>query len=467
MRLLDFRDRSYWKLMIAFGLPIAIQNLIFNSFTLVDNILVGGLGDANIAAVGVANKLSFIFGVFLFGINSGSNIFSAQFWGKKDLAGVRKVLGLSLMFGLGVSIPFALGGIIFPGFIVSIFSDNPDVIREGAIYLSIVAWTYPISAVSSSFSIQSRGVGRTKVPLAASAVALTLNAILDYVLIYGKLGLPMMGVKGAAIATLVAKIVECLIIIGITYAKKYELAAKLSDFKGYNTEFMLRFIKPVSPVILNELLWAVGVTVYAYFYGEIGTEALATVQILDVINGIFVSLFMGIGNACGAIIGNLIGAGEDDTARVYAKRSVLVGIVFSAVMAVLLLKTSHFFLSFFNISQTTLEICKITIRVYAAFMIPKMINLIMIVGVCRGGGDTVFAAIIDVGAPWFIGIPMAYLGVRVFNFPVYYVVLMIQFEELTKSIFSIARLISGKWLHNLVKDFEHSESKLEAEAQAS
>ena len=465
MKVLNFSDKSFWKLMITFGIPIALQNLIFNSFTLVDNILIGGLGDANIAAVGVANILSFIYGVFLFGINSGSNIFSAQFWGKKDIQGVRRVLGLSLIMGLGISVPFTLLGVFKSSFVVDIFSNDPEVIREGAVYLRIVALTFPISAVTSAFSIQSRGVGRAKVPLVASATALTLNGVLDYIMIYGKLCFPAMGVKGAAIATLIAKIVEFAIIIGITYWKKYELAAKLKDFSGYNAEFLVRFIKPITPVILNELFWATGVTFYTYFYGVLGTEAVATVQILDVINGIFLSLFMGIGNACGAIVGNLIGAGEEDIAKVYAKRTVLVGVFFAIFMSGLLLSTYEFFLGFFKISPATYEICKKAILVYAAYMIPRVINMIIIVGVCRGGGDTVFAAIIDVGAPWLIGIPMAYLGVRVLALPVYYVIAMIYTEELVKSIISIFRLLSGKWLHNLVKDFKNPE-EISTEVQA-
>ncbi len=465
MRVLDLKDKSYWRLLIAYGLPIAFQNLIFNSFSLVDNILVGGLGDANIAAVGVANKLVFIYAVFLFGINSGSNIFSAQFWGKKDIAGVRKVLGLSLIIGLGISVPFTLVGVFAPHLIVDIFSDDPLVIREGAIYLSIVAWTFPIGAVSSAYAIQSRGVGRPKVPLIASAIALTTNGFLDYIMIYGKLGLPAMGVRGAAIATLIAKMLECVIIIGITYGKKYELAAKLSDFKGYTSAFLRRYITPITPVIINELLWSTGVTVYTYFYGVLGTEAVATVQILDVINGIFISLFMGIGNATGAIIGNLIGAEEDDRARVYAKRTLLVGIGLGIFVSILLVLFAPLFLSFFNISASTQIICKITIRVYALYMIPRILNHIIIVGIFRGGGDTVFAAILDVCAPWLIGIPMAYLGVRIFEFPVYYVMAMIQVEELVKNVVGITRVLSGKWLHNLVRDIKPATEELAPSAE--
>ncbi len=453
MKLFDLKDRRFWGLIFKIGFPVALQNLIFNSLTLVDNMLVGGLGDSHIAAVGVAGKLNFIFSVLLFGINSGANIFSAQFWGKKDLKGVRMVLGTSLMIGMSIAVIFTFVGILFPHQVVDIFSDDPEVIRLGASYLRILALTFPIGAISSSFSIQSRGVGRPQVPLLASATALILNAILDYILIYGKLGMPMMGIEGAAVATVIAKVVECVILLSVIYGKKYELAVKLKDLKGLNRKFVGRFIGPVTPVMINELLWAVGVTGYTYFYGKLGTEAVATIQILDIINGMFFSLFMGLGNACGAIIGNLIGAGEEQTARIYAKRSILVGVSMGAITSVLLLLGAPFFLSFFSISEATLIVCKKTLLVYAAYTIPKLINMIMIVGVCRSGGDTVYSAIIDVGAPWLIGLPLAFLGVQVLALPVYWVMALINIEELVKSILGLYRLISGKWLHNLVRNF--------------
>ncbi len=454
MNVLDFSDKRYWRLILATGLPIMVQNLIFNSFTLVDNILVGGLGEVNIAAVGVANKLTFIYMLFLFGINSGTNIFSAQYWGKQDLKGVRRVLGLSLGLGLTVSIPFTLIGLFAPHVIIDIFSNDPEVIRLGASYLAIVALTFPINAITSSFGMQSRGVGRANVPLVSSTVGFLFNAFLDYALIYGTFGFPAMGIQGAALATLISKLLECSVLVGIIYYKKYELAAKFSEFTGYSREFLLRFFRPVLPVILNEMFWAVGVSSYTYFYGVLGTEAVATVQILDVINSIFVAAFMGLGHALGAVVGNLIGAGEEDTARIYAKRSALVSFGFGLVMSFMLLMIAPLFLNFFNINESTRQLCERTIVVYAIYMIPKVLNHLMIVGVLRGGGDTVFAGIIDVGAPWLIGIPMAYLGVRVLGWPVYLVMALINLEELTKACAGIWRLLSGKWLHNLVKDGE-------------
>jgi len=305
--------------------------------------------------------------------------------------------------------------------------------------------------------MQSRGVGRTKIPLLSSASALTFNTIFTYLLIYGKLGLPEMGIRGAAVATLFARVIECGLLVGLIYRNKFELAARLSEFSGYTGMFLKRFARSVAPVITNELLWAVGVTGYTYFYGRLGTEAVATVQIMDLVNGIFFSLFAGISNACGAIIGNKIGAGEDNTARVYAKRSVVVVMALGALAGGLMVLVAPLFLGFFNISDVTRELCRISVLVYAAFNVPRVVNMVIIVGVCRGGGDTLFAMAIDVLAPWLIGLPMAYLGVEVFAFPVYFVMAMIYTEEVVKSILGVIRLLSNKWLHNLVRDIPQGE----------
>lgn len=458
MKVFDFKDRAFWKLLINIGLPIAIQNLIFNSLTLVDNILIGGLGEVNIAAVGIANKLSFVFMLFMFGINSGANIFSSQFHGKQDLRGVRKVLGLSLFSGIISAIPFTLLGLLAPAAIIDLFTDDPEVIKQGVLFLRIMALSYPINAITASYGMQSRGVGRTKVPLVSSAIALSINTVLGYLLIYGKFGLPVMGIQGAAVATLIARVVECIILLTLIYKNKYELAAKLSEFSGYTREFLVKFIRPVLPVILNEVIWAIGVSGYTIFYGKLGTEAVATVQILDVINGMFFSLFIGIGNACGAIIGNKIGAGEEETARVYARRFVMVGAAFGLTLGVLFFMTAPLFLGLFDITAATLAICKSTVIVYACYMTIKVINMIMIVGVCRGGGDTLFAMTLDICAPWLIGLPLAALSVLVLGFPVFLTMAVINIEELVKTAFSLQRLFSDKWLRNLVKDIHHEES---------
>ncbi len=445
-------EHDFFRSIVRIGLPIVLQNLIFNGLALVDNVLIGGLGAAPIAALGIANRLGFVFLLLLFGIHSGANMFGAQFWGKRDLAGVRKVLGIALMTGVAASTLFLLAAQLMPMAIMRFFIDDEEVVALGASFLRIVSWSYLFQAVTSAFAIQSRGVGRTKPPLAASAIALGLNTLLGYMLIYGKMGLPALGIRGAAYGLLTARILEMGILIGIIYLKRYELAVRPRDLRGITRDFLVKFIRPVLPVIANEILWAVGVSMYTFFYGKMGRSATATVQIMEVLNGVFFAAFFGFGNACGTLIGNGIGAGREDLARRYAGQSIRYGVVGAFVMAILLYVTAPFFLGFFNVGEDILASAKLATLVYALYMPVKVINMVMIVGVCRSGGDTVFAALIDVLAPWLIGIPMAALGVYVLHWPFHLVLALVFSEEVIKAAFGIWRLRSGKWLHNLVRD---------------
>jgi len=457
LKVLDFEDRSYYRELFRIGLPVMVQNVIFNGLTMIDNVMIGGLGDTAISAVGIANKLSFVYILFLFGVNSGASVFSAQFWGKKDLAAVRKVLGISLRICLAAVVPFFLVSQFLPRQVMTFFIRDERVIEQGVAFLRIIGWSYVLQSISAAYAIQSRGVGRTRPAMYASIAALGLNTVLNYGLIYGRFGLPALGVAGSATATLVARAVELGILLGIIYGNKYELAASFQEMSGISRDFLRRFIKPVLPVIANEILWAIGVSMYTFFYGMQGVMATTTAQIMEVMHGLFFSLFFGLGSACGVMVGNRIGAGEERIARIYAKRSVVIGIGLGLVMGLALAAAAPLFLGFFNVGPEILHACRLAAYVFAGTMFIRVINLIMVVGVCRNGGDTVFAALIDVLSPWFVGIPMAALGVMVLKWPIYLVMALVSLEEVVKAGFGIWRLLSGKWLNNLVHDLHGGE----------
>ncbi len=464
LKIVDFEDRSYYREMVRIGLPVIIQNVIFNSLTVIDNIMIGGMGDTAISAVGIANKLSFVFILFMFGVNSGASVFSAQFWGKGDVAAVRKVLGISLRICLLAAVPFLLVSQFLPRQMMTFFIADERVVAQGAIFLRIIGWSYLLQSISAAYAIQSRGVGRTRPAMYASVAALLLNTVLNYGLIYGRFGLPAMGVAGSATATLVARVVELAILLGIIYGNKYELAASFREMGGVSKDFLRRFLKPVFPVIANEILWAIGVSMYTFFYGMQGVMATTTAQIMEVMHGLFFSLFFGLGSACGVMVGNRIGAGDEATARVYAKRSVIIGTVMGLVMGVALAAAAPLFLRLFNVGPEVVRACRLAAYVFAGTMFIRVINLIMVVGVCRNGGDTVFAALIDVLAPWCVGIPMAALGVMVLHWPIYLVMALVSLEEVVKAVFGIWRLITGKWLHNLVHDMHGNEDPPDTKA---
>ncbi|HNX32018.1 MAG TPA: MATE family efflux transporter [Holophaga sp.] len=466
LKVLDFKDRAYYADVFRIGLPVMLQNLIFNGLALVDNVMIGGKGDAAISAVGVANKLSFVFALFVFGVNSGANMFCAQFWGKGDLASVRKVLGISMRISVAMAVPFLVVSQFMPRQFMTFFIRDPQVVEQGAAFLRIMGWSYLVQAVTSAYAIQSRGVGRTRPPFYASAMALAVNTALNYVLIYGRFGFPALGVRGSALATLVARSLELGLLLAIIYGNRYELAASWSEMGGYSKEFLRRFIKPVTPVIANEVFWSIGVSLYTFFYGMQGVQATTTAQIMEVMSNLFFSVLMGLGNSCGTMIGNRIGAQEEETARVYAKRSVLLGVFVGLVVGAILALSAGLFLSFFDVSPGIHDACRKAAYVYGGTMFLRSINMIVVVGVCRSAGDTVFAALIDVLTPWCIGIPMAALGVMVLHWPIHLVILLVTLEEWVKAGLGVWRLLSGKWLNNLVRDLHGGEVETPAEAPA-
>ena len=210
-------DKKFLRKTIAISIPIAIQALLNTTLNLIDNIMIGSLGESSIAAVGLANKVFFVFTLLLFGIVSGSSILTAQYWGKRDIKNIRRVLGASLIIGLSGSILFMLAGLFTPKAVMEIFTPSEGTIVIGASYLVIVALSYPLTAITNCYISLLRATNKVKAPVFISLVAILINVVLNYTFIFGNFGAPRLGVQGAAIATVIARLVECLSILTVAY----------------------------------------------------------------------------------------------------------------------------------------------------------------------------------------------------------------------------------------------------------
>ena len=302
---------------------VALQNLIASSLNMVDTIMIGQLGETQIAAVGLANQVTFLLHLFLFGISSGSAIFTAQYWGSKDIINIKRILGLGLLFGIAIAGFFAAVGLFMPQFVLGLFSEDPVVVDMGSTYLSIVALSFVLMAVSFTYASVLRSTGKARLPMYISAFALVMNTVLNYGLILGKLGLPALGVRGAAIATLIARLVEVLLILGVVYGRRLRLAAKPAELFDLSAVYVGRFLRTTIPVVLNESLWAVGVTLYIVIYARMGTDVVAAINIASTVERLAMVLFFGIANATAVMLGNLIGAGDLYRAYRHALRIIL------------------------------------------------------------------------------------------------------------------------------------------------
>jgi putative MATE family efflux protein len=446
-----FRDSTYFKTLMRIAVPIASQHFITSSLNAVDVIMIGQLGETAVAAVGLANQVFFLLILLLFGISSGAAMFTAQFWGKEDIESIHKVLGIGLMLGIASSLLFSFAALVFPEFILSIYSKDPAVIALGSTYLRRVALSYVFTSITFSFASVLRSTENVKLPMFVSIVALSINTVLNYLLIFGNFGFPKMGVEGAAIATLIARSLECVTLLTLTYRLRTPVAARLSELLGFNRDFILRYLRIALPVMFNEMMWSLGITVYNIVYARIGTESIAAVNISATIENMAFVLFIGISNAAAIMIGKRIGANEEDTAFTDGKRTLILGMAGAVLVGIIILVGKDAVLSLYQISETARQYASLILTITSFVLWIRVSNMIMIVGIFRSGGDTRFSFILDVGSVWLVGVPFALIGAFVFHLPVYGVVLMIMAEEVVKMFIGFWRFSSRKWINNLTQ----------------
>jgi putative MATE family efflux protein len=444
-----YNDPEYFPNIRKIAIPIIIQQFTFAGLNMLGVVMVGQKGETSVAAVGFAGQIAFLLQLVHFGIISGAAMFTAQFWGRNDVPNLRRVLGLCLMIAISASLIFFALSQFLPTKILDIYTKDAEVIRLGAEYIRTYSWTFLFMAVTFSYAFVMRSTGDVKTPTTISVGALLISTFLSYSLIFGKFGLPELGIQGAAVAAVISRGVECFALLIVTYAKKSPAAASLRELTNFDTSFIARVIKPMLPVILNELFWALGITTYNAIYGRMGTESFAAMSIVAAIEQMAFVVFIGITNATSVLVGNRIGAGKEDEAYVYAGRSLGLGIMGGIVMGLLLQLVKAPVLSLYNVSPEVIANASHVLTVMMFFLWVRVNNMTIVVGVLRAGGDTRYSLFLDGFIIWLVGVPMAYIGANVLHLPVYFVYLCAMSEEAAKWILGIRRYFSRKWIHNL------------------
>ena len=449
-----YKDPEYFSNVQKIALPIIIQQLMFSALNMLGVIFIGQKGDASVAAVGLAGQIAFLLNLVHFGIISGAAMFTAQFWGKHDIPNLRRVLGLCLMLAVSASLIFFTLSQLWPSQILRIYSKDPLVIELGTSYIRTFSWTFLFFAITFSYALVMRSTGDVKTPTAISVGALLISTFLSYSLIFGKIGLPELGIQGAAVAAVIARFIECVTLLTITYRTKSPVAASFRELTGFDRVFFSKVIKPMLPVILNELLWSLGITTYNIIYGRMGTQSYAAINIVSTIEQVGFVIFIGISNATSVLVGNRIGSGREDEAYIYAGRSLGLGVLGGILLGIVLQFVKVPILSLYKVSPEVLQDASRIINVVSFFLWVRVNNMTTVVGILRAGGDTRFSLFLDGIIIWIVGVPMAYFGAFVFNWPVYLVYLCAMSEEATKWVLGINRYFSRKWINNLTMHVE-------------
>lgn len=447
-----YRDRLFLTQLYRLAAPIALQNLLTASLTMVGSVMVGQLGDAPIAAVGLAGQIFFLLSVILFGIGSGSAMFTAQLWGNKDITSVHKVLGLCLAMGLFTAGVFLVLCEFIPARIIGIFTIDQQVIALGSQYLHIFAWSFLFFSITSGYGAVLRSVGEVKLPMLVTVAALGINIVLSYLFIFGAFFIPAMGIRGAATAALIARVVECLALVFITYWKKYPVAAGFIELVRFNLNFYKRIFAPVFPVILNELMWALAITMYSVVYARIGTPSVAAMNIVGTVDNLALVPFFGLSGAIAIICGHKIGAGEKEAAYRDIGRTLGLNIIFTLLICGIVFAVKGPVVSLYKITPDVALYADRALTILALWIFIRSQNMTLIIGMLRSGGDTRYSLLLDGVIIWILGVPMAIVGGFLLHLQVYWVYLMVMSEELTKCILAMRRYFSRKWIHDLTEN---------------
>ena len=426
-----------------------LQNFIASSLNMFDTLMIGQLGENEVAAVGVANQVFFLFNLVANGAAAGCSIFLSQFWGGGDRRSVHKVVGLGLLMNLCIGLLFTGAACAFPGPIIGLFSDDQAVISLGIEYLLLAALSYAFTSVSFLLAGAMRSVGKAWPPMIISAGAVLVNIALNQVFIFGELGAPAMGVRGAALATLIARVVEMALMLVICFLPSSPLRGRLREYISFTPAFTGKVLLKTLPILLNESCWAVGTMLYVRAYGHIGTHAIAASQICNTVQNLFMVACFSLASSSLVMIGNQIGAGRREQAVIYSRRFSKLALLVGLILGIAVALSAPAILTLFKVSEQAARAAVAMLRIFSLIAPIRVLNVVLIVGVFRGGGDAGFSLAAEGVTMWTIGVPLAFLGAVTLRLPVEQVVLLITLEEIVKCVIALFRLRSNRWLHEV------------------
>lgn len=446
-----FSDKIFLKRLLQLALPIAFQNLMLASVAAADAIMLGSVEQNSMSAVSLATQVQFVQNMILFAMVSATSILGAQYWGKKDKKAMNDIFCLSLRLCGFVSILFFVGCVFFPRILMLFFTNEEVLIAIGIKYLRIAGWSYLLTGISQCYLTMMKVSDHASVTAKISFATVTLNIVLNAVFIYGLLGVKAFGAQGAAIATLISRVVELAIVVLISFGKDY-IRPELSGLFRRNKLLSKDYYKCMLPILGAGLLWGVGFTAYTAFMGHMGTEAAAANSIAAVVRDLICCLCNGLGNGGGILVGNELGAGNLEKGKLYgdrvAKLAFICGFLSTAIMFIVTPAVLHFV----DITDEARKYLLQMMVIMSIYMIGRAVNTIVINGIFAAGGDTMFDLYSLVVFMWMLAVPLAAAGTFFFHWPVWIVYSCTCLDEVGKIPWVMIHYKKYKWVKDLTRE---------------
>lgn len=444
---------DFSKKLIALVIPIALQQFMLALVSASDAIMLGMLSQNALSAVSLAGQVTFVENLFFAAMTIGLSTLAAQYWGKKDKASVEKIFAYVMKITAVVSFLFFLAGLCFPNALMRIFTDEQPLIDGGAIYLRTVSPSFFLTGISQIYLCTLKNTGKATKAGIISSASVIINIFLNAVFIFGLLKFPKLEIAGAALATVISRAIEVAWCI-LETSKKDRIKLKPTYIMHTDKPLRHDFWKYTMPVLGNEIVWGVGFTMYSVIMGHLGTDAVAANSIANIVKNLAACFCIGLGSGGGIMVGNELGAGNCETAKLYGRKLCRLSIVFGAVSGVLLPLLSPLILSVTDLSETAGGYLKPMLAMCAYYMIGRAVNGTTIAGIFCAGGDSKFGFLCDTITMWCVTVPLGLIAAFVLKLPVLAVYFIVNLDEIVKLPAVYRHYIKYKWVKNLTEKTE-------------
>ncbi|MDF2154499.1 MATE family efflux transporter [Vibrio sp. CAU 1672] len=450
----QYLDKLFWKKLVAIGLPVSLQSMLFSLLGAIDIFMVSQLGESATAAVGVGSRIFFFNLLTIFGLCGAVAVLAAQYSGAGNTSGIRTTLAQSWGIAITTTLPFITIYLLFSEEVVAFVSDSSEYQQYAIEYLEVTALSLLCTAIVVPMESVLRAVGEAKLPTQVSIIAIIVNVILNAVLIFGWFGFPQWGVFGAAVGTLLSRIVQTVLLSYFFLCRYRHLIPTKHDWQQAKLPHQRqRYLKITLPMLIHDSTWAAGLLVYSVIYGQLGVAELATMAFLSPFEGMLISCFMGFAVAASVLLGNDIGAHNYQRAENTAWWYVIISTGLATLLFLLVWASSSWLVKLLTHSplsnpQLALNVC--LVMVFG--MILRVFNMVGIGGVLKSGADIRYSIFIDLLGQWGVSIPLTYYTGIVLGLPLYWVLMSLLAEELVKMILTSRRIQSRRWLNNVIDD---------------
>ncbi len=444
------QKKEFYRKLLRLVVPMAFQQLMLALVGVSDAVMMGFLNQDALSAVSLATQVQFVFSLFEFALTSGLSIFAAQYWGIGDKDSIEKMLGIGLKATIVVSLPFTLGAMFIPELMMKAFASDPALIEGGAIYLRYVALSYFLLAISQVYLTIMKNCEKAGMCAIISASSVVINIVFNALLIFGIGPFPEMGIAGAAVATVISKLVEMVWALAVMFMPG-SIKIRLKYVLRNDKVLVKDFWKYTLPLFGNQLGWGLGFTMYSVIMGHLGSDAAAANSIANIVKNLSICVCTGVAIASSVMVGALLGRGERDLAKAYGKLLLKIAIITGIAAGVIILCVIPFVPLFTGLTDTAQGYLKVMLIVCSYYVAGKSINMTVVAGIFPAGGDSKFGCICDILTMWAVTVPIGLVAAFLLKLPVLWVYILINTDEIIKLPAVFWNFGKYKWLKNLTR----------------